>query len=163
MTHKALRGVNLGGWLVLEKWMTPSLFEGTGAVDEHMLVRVPGMVNKIKRHRETFITESDFGWLKKQGIKAIRIPVGYWLFEQYDPYMTGVEYLDWAFDMAEKYNMKVLVCLHGAPGSQNGNDHSGKIGRINWYWWWNQRRTVRYLSIIADRYRGDRFFGDSNY
>ena len=25
--HK-LRGVNLGGWLVLEKWITPSLFEG---------------------------------------------------------------------------------------------------------------------------------------
>lgn len=29
-----LRGVNLGGWLVLEKWMTPSLFEGLQAVDE---------------------------------------------------------------------------------------------------------------------------------
>ena len=29
-----LRGVNLGGWLVLEKWMTPSLFDGTAAADE---------------------------------------------------------------------------------------------------------------------------------
>ena len=29
-----LRGVNLGGWLVLEKWMTPSLFEGLSATDE---------------------------------------------------------------------------------------------------------------------------------
>ena len=29
-----LRGVNLGGWLVLEKWMTPSVFEGLDAVDE---------------------------------------------------------------------------------------------------------------------------------
>ena len=29
-----LRGVNLGGWLVLEKWMTPSLFEGLAATDE---------------------------------------------------------------------------------------------------------------------------------
>ena len=28
-----LRGVNLGGWLVLEKWMTPSLFEGLQATD----------------------------------------------------------------------------------------------------------------------------------
>ena len=26
-----LRGVNLGGWLVLEKWITPSLFEGLQA------------------------------------------------------------------------------------------------------------------------------------
>lgn len=29
-----LQGVNLGGWLVLEKWMTPSLFDGTTAADE---------------------------------------------------------------------------------------------------------------------------------
>ena len=31
---KKLRGVNLGGWLVLEKWMTPSLFAGVQAEDE---------------------------------------------------------------------------------------------------------------------------------
>ena len=30
---KKVRGVNLGGWLVLEKWMTPSIFEGLNAVD----------------------------------------------------------------------------------------------------------------------------------
>ena len=29
-----LRGVNLGGWLVLEKWMTASLFDGLEATDE---------------------------------------------------------------------------------------------------------------------------------
>lgn len=29
-----LRGVNLGGWLVLEKWITPSLFAGLRATDE---------------------------------------------------------------------------------------------------------------------------------
>jgi glucan 1,3-beta-glucosidase len=28
-----LRGVNLGGWLVLENWMTPSLFENLKAED----------------------------------------------------------------------------------------------------------------------------------
>ena len=29
-----LRGVNLGGWLLLEKWMKPSLFDGLAASDE---------------------------------------------------------------------------------------------------------------------------------
>ena len=33
-TRAKLRGVNLGGWLVLEKWMVPSLFEGLAATDE---------------------------------------------------------------------------------------------------------------------------------
>lgn len=32
-----VKGVNLGNWLVLEKWMSPGLFEGTTAEDEHNL------------------------------------------------------------------------------------------------------------------------------
>ena len=32
-----VKGVNLGNWLVLEKWMSPSLFEGTTAEDEYYL------------------------------------------------------------------------------------------------------------------------------
>jgi hypothetical protein len=27
--ENTLRGVNLGGWLVLERWMTPTLFKDT--------------------------------------------------------------------------------------------------------------------------------------
>ena len=29
-----MKGVNLGNWLVLEKWMSPELFDGTSAEDE---------------------------------------------------------------------------------------------------------------------------------
>ena len=29
-----IRGTNLGNWLVLEKWMSPQLFEGCDAEDE---------------------------------------------------------------------------------------------------------------------------------
>lgn len=32
-----VKGVNLGNWLVLEKWMSPSLFDGTTAEDEYYL------------------------------------------------------------------------------------------------------------------------------
>lgn len=34
-----IKGVNLGNWLVLEKWMSPALFEGTEAQDEYYLPR----------------------------------------------------------------------------------------------------------------------------
>ena len=30
-----IKGVNLGNWLVLEKWMNPALFDGTTADDEY--------------------------------------------------------------------------------------------------------------------------------
>ena len=34
-----IKGVNLGNWLVLEKWMLPEMFAGTGAEDEVWLNR----------------------------------------------------------------------------------------------------------------------------
>ena len=34
-----IKGVNLGNWLVLEKWMSPALFYGTDAEDEYDLPR----------------------------------------------------------------------------------------------------------------------------
>ena len=76
MDNIFLRGVNLGGWLVLEKWMTPSLFAGTEAIDEYTFMQTPGAVEKIDQHRRSFITEADFKWLRKHGVNAIRIPVG---------------------------------------------------------------------------------------
>lgn len=39
-----IKGVNLGNWLVLEKWMSPGLFAGTTAEDEYYLpTQLPGM------------------------------------------------------------------------------------------------------------------------
>ena len=61
-----LRGVNLGGWLVLERWMTPRLFAGTDAKDEYSFMQTPDAKEKINKHRDTFITEDDFRWLAEQ-------------------------------------------------------------------------------------------------
>ena len=61
-TPPVLRGVNLGNWLLLEKWMRPSLFEGTSAKDEYTLCEVlgPAAGARMLRHRDTFIQEEDF-------------------------------------------------------------------------------------------------------
>jgi len=129
--HKALKGINLGGWLVFEKWIKPSLFENTDALDEFTLVKnIPK--EKIEEHYKTFITEEDFKFLSEQGLEVLRIPVGYWIFGDFPPFLKNIEYLDFAFNMSEKYNLKILVDLHAAPGSQNGYDHSGVIGERNW-------------------------------
>ena len=59
----ALTGVNLGGWLILERWMTPTLFEGTDAQDEYSFMQTPSAKAKLRNHQKTFITERDFKWL----------------------------------------------------------------------------------------------------
>ncbi|QQS22058.1 cellulase family glycosylhydrolase [Candidatus Saccharibacteria bacterium] len=153
---RALCGVNLGGWLVLERWMTPSLFEGTSAVDEYTFMQTPGAREKIRHHQKTFITEADWHWMAANGIEAVRIPVGYWILEGEAPYVSSIGRLDWAFTMAAKYRIKLLLCLHGAPGGQNGRDHSGRIGRVDWYRTRQLRmQTIDILEELAHRYRDE--------
>lgn len=148
---QTLRGVNFGGWLILERWMTPSLFEGTNAADEFHFMSTPGAIEKITRHRKEFIQESDFAWCAQQGIDAIRLPVGYWVLQDDAPYIEAKLTLDWAFEMAEKYNLHILLDLHGAPGSQNGKDHSGKEGAAMWLH--NQAAQQATITILQELYR----------
>ena len=151
-TGPKLRGVNLGGWLVLEKWMEPSVFAGTSAEDEYTFSQTPGAAVKLEKHHQTWITEPDFKWLKDHGVNAVRIPVGYWIFGDASPYVGGIKHLDWAFSMADKYGLRVLLDLHGAPGSQNGQDHSGKKGSVGFYTSANQALGKATLNRLLDRY-----------
>lgn len=156
LSNRALRGVNLGGWLLLEKWMTPTLFEGTDAIDEYTFMRTDGARMKIERHRQAFIQEADFKWLAANGIEAVRIPIGYWIFGGDEPYTAGISHLDWAVRMATKYKLKVLLDLHGAKGSQNGKDHSGKVGQCEWFRRGEYRQqTIDVLIRLAERYHDD--------
>ena len=148
-----IRGVNLGGWLILEKWMTPSVFRGTNAVDEYTFMQTEDAASKIQAHRLSFITEEDFKWLAENGVNAVRLPVGYWVLEDSGPYINAAQYLDFAVDMCEKYDLKLLIDFHGAQGSQNGRDHSGRIGESNWYKErLNQTRSIEVLENLARRY-----------
>lgn len=153
LVNKPLRGVNLGGWLVLERWMTPTLFAGTDAEDEYSFMKTSGALAKLRAHQKSFIREEDFEWMAANGINAVRIPVGYWIFEGESPYVSSIGRLDWAIRMATKYNIRVLICLHAAPGSQNGEHHSGRVGDAAWFQNARYReRTVAILVRLAERY-----------
>ena len=131
-----LRGVNLGGWLVLERWITPSLYAGVQAEDEYTLCQKLGKEKasaRLQKHRETWIVADDFKWLAAHGINAVRLPVGYGVLEENAPFITGADTLDWAFKTAKEHGLGVLLDLHGVPGSQNGWDHSGRAGPLEWH------------------------------
>ena len=130
-----IRGVNLGNWLVLEKWMSPALFEGTTAEDEYNL---PLQLSKevyearIQIHRSEYITERDFAIIKSIGLNAVRIPIPYFIFGDRAPFLGCVTELDHAFAWAEKYGLKILIDLHTVPYSQNGFDNGGLSGVCRW-------------------------------
>lgn len=130
-----IKGVNLGNWLVLEKWMSPVLFEGTTAEDEYYL---PTQLSpevyeaRIKIHRSEYITERDFVTIKSMGMESVRIPVPYFIFGDRKPFIGCIEELDKAFNWAEKYGLTILIDLHTVPLSQNGFDNGGISGVCKW-------------------------------
>lgn len=130
-----IKGVNLGNWLVLEKWMSPALFDGTTAEDEYWL---PRQLSKevyearIKVHRSEYITERDFVTIKSWGMSTVRIPVPYFVFGDREPFIGCIEELDKAFCWAEKYGLQILIDLHTAPEGQNGSDNGGICGVCKW-------------------------------
>jgi aryl-phospho-beta-D-glucosidase BglC (GH1 family) len=130
-----VKGVNLGNWLVLEKWMNPALFEGTTAEDEYWLPRQLSKAvyeARISIHRSEYISERDFVTIKSWGMDAVRIPVPYFIFGDREPFIGCIKELDKAFNWAEKYGLKILIDLHTAPEGQNGSDNGGICGVCRW-------------------------------
>ncbi len=147
-------GVNVGGWLIVEKWLTPSVFEEMDARDEWGLSQSKQGRRRIKEHRKTFICESDFAWLKSHGVEIIRLPVPFWAVVESKEYVSAASEVAWAMNMAEKYDLKVLLDLHAVPGGQNKGDHSGKSGQMEWFE--NkvyQEQTVQLLKTLAHQFR----------
>ena len=152
---KAMRGINLGGWLIAERWMTPDLFKGVKSSGEYELVHQLGRqeaARRLKRHRDTFITEQDIRWLREHQYELVRVPVGYWLFEETDDYIRGKQYIERLLRWAEKYDMKVIIDLHGLQGSQNGKQHSGRRGEVKFYKKSNRQEALKTLQYIVNAY-----------
>jgi len=162
---ETVQGVNLGGWLVLEPWITPSLFDNTGnddIVDEWTFCELQDTdtaTSALQNHWNTWITEQDLADIAAAGLNHVRLPVGYWAFEvgPGEPYIQGqLPYLNDAITWAGNQGLKVIVDLHGAPGSQNGFDNSGH--RISYPEWQsnstNVQRTDAIIKTIASMFAG---------
>lgn len=146
-----VKGVNLGNWLVLEKWMSPTLFEGTTAEDEYYLPRQlsPEVYEaRIKIHRAEYISERDFVTIKRMGMDTVRIPVPYFIFGDRKPFIGCIEELDKAFNWAERYGLKILIDLHTAPESQNGFDNGGICGVCKWA---QNPKEVEFIHTVLER------------
>lgn len=118
-----VRGVNIGGWLVLEPWITPSIFskwaDSKVVVDEYTYTQTLGKDAAratLTDHWKTFITQDDFNQIAKAGLNHVRIPIGYWAISPVagDPYVQGqLDFLDLAIKWARSAGLKVMIDLHG--------------------------------------------------
>lgn len=114
----------------------------------------PETRRRLDKHWSTWIQQDDFYQIKEAGLNFVRIPIGYWSISPRpeDPYVQGAyPWLGAALDWAAGAGLKVLIDLHGAPGSQNGFDNSGKRGPIGW----TQGDTVAQTHKALNKLRND--------
>eukprot|EP01080_Neovahlkampfia_damariscottae_P003167 gene3167-5483_t len=163
-----IRGVNLGGWFVLEPWITPSLFENQmngSIVDEYTFSKVHGFEKSkllLENHWKTWVTEKEIQELSSYGINHVRIPIGYWMFDvkPEEPWIsTSLPYLLTGLKWLKQSNIRVILDLHGAPGGQNGFDNSGVRGKKEWSSPENGKRTIAVLSKITKIFSKSDFHG----
>ncbi|UCG35012.1 MAG: cellulase family glycosylhydrolase [Candidatus Omnitrophota bacterium] len=153
-----IKGVNLGGWLLMEGYILggPNTPE---QVFKKRFAKVCGQraLGEFERiFRDNFIREEDFKIIAHIGANTVRVPFNFRLIEK-APFCysnTGLLYLERALNWAEKYNLKVILDLHAAPGAQNCDWHGDSAGRaLLWERRSYQDRTYVLWEKIVDRFK----------
>lgn len=137
-----INGVNLGNWLVLEKWMDPEPFVRTAEDDEIWMHRTHGalwsernLAEELRRHRDAYITLEDFRIIADHGLNLVRIPVPYFIFGDWPGHPGCVAYLDRAFRWARE---------------DGAEDHDRPAYRARFTEWFRQRRSDGRVQMGAE-------------
>jgi len=155
-----LKGVNLGGWLMMEAYIlyAPNFPEHKFKKEFAAALGQKALKFFEKKFRESFIREEDIKNIARLGFNCIRVPFNCRLIEkkpyQYDG--QGVRFLDQVIRWAKKYKIRVILDLHAAPGAQNHDWHGDSMGKAElWTKKTNQDRTLALWEFVADRYKNE--------
>lgn len=167
-----LRGVNIGGLFVTESWMSAPRMSH-GQTDHLTLTNTlyerfgEEKTQKIwATFRETFWQEEDLENLEFMKINCVRLPFSYMTVDPIYHNVPQKEGQEFNFDLLDefiegcaRYGIYVILDLHGAYGSQNGQDHSGQvINNIDdvdfFYNEENQNKTIHLWQELAKHYQG---------
>lgn len=158
---RPLRGVNLGHWLVLERWMESEQGDGpfsqAAADDEYGLRKEldpSELARRLQAHRDSYVTSDTIASLADHGCDLLRLPVPFHVFGD-ETHEGCIAYVDRAMRWAAEAGVSVLVDLHTVPGGQNGFDNSGFSGLCTWHKESLQMsQTIEVLERLALRYAG---------
>jgi aryl-phospho-beta-D-glucosidase BglC (GH1 family) len=148
-----LYGVNFGGLFVHEPWMSPLIGANTEWDSRTLLETRFGKAQAQKllnTYWDSWATATDFKNIAADGMNCVRMPVyfldymddnGNWRKDS-----TGAidfSRIDKLVRAAADNGVFTIIDLHGAPGSQNNNQHSGKTTGANLY------TTARYQEMLV--------------
>ena len=162
--------MNLGGWLVLEKWIKPSLFSEWDAFDKKApkdqwtyceTLGKTECKKRLEQHWDTWVTESTISDLADAGITHVRIPIGHWItcdIADDEPYVCGEwSYLKRVAEWCQIRRSGVARPPHGARQPERlRQGNSGHTGDALWdKSMANVNRTLRVADQIATKVAED--------
>ena len=113
----------------------------------------------LQYYYSCFFTEEDFRIIREElGFNTIRLPFYYLNILNEDLSLKeeteAFAYMDWFISNAAAQDLYVILDLHGAPGSQNGYEHSGTADQKAKLWESQDYRTatIRLWEAIARHY-----------
>jgi endoglucanase len=157
-----LRGVNLGGWMLIEdyiiglpwtEWKIREQFRRNLGEESYSAF--------FNAYMESYISEADISFLAKKGFNFVRLPFNYRHFESdLAPGQwleDGFRCLENVVQLCHKYNLWVLLDLHAAPGAQARDQNAGSAygEAYLWHHKYFMDRTAAFWKELARRYKGN--------
>lgn len=176
-----LRGTNLGSYYLHERWMaltdSPDMLYTVNKLSERF--DRDAAFELLDIYQTNFWTSEDFDAVQALGLNCLRFPISYMdvfdcdfdLMRSDNP--TAEELLNMTLTLrkdhllkmdkfiveAEKRGIYIILDLHGAYGSQNGNDHSIDSRQHDWLWRQDdvgsafRELTLELWTVLAEHYK----------
>lgn len=115
---------------------------------------------QLRRHWSSWVTDDQIQGLYEDGVDTIRLPIGDWMYVPYEPFTSGcwdgaLEEVKRVLDLCSKYDLKVIIDIHGMKDSQNGCDNSGHARNIEWTFANSSYATFEHYSTLGANWIGD--------
>ena len=166
-TTVQLKGLNLGGWFIMEKWMCP--LDGGSMPDTYSAITnldtrfgVATEQSLIRTYQTNWITTADLDNITNGGFNCVRVPVWWGNFYSItNSTSTGwradaFAVLDWLVTNCASRGIYVVIDMHGVVGGQSTSDTTGQQNQ-NLYWTSSidQSETAYLWTQIATHYNGN--------
>ncbi len=121
-----LRGLNLGGWLMMEGYILGGRNIAERQFKKELAKKQGAAAVKefTRAFRGAFIREDDLKAISRMGLNCVRLPFNYRLIEE-----GGLGYLKRTVQQCKKHGLWCILDMHAAPGSQNKDWHSDSLGQ----------------------------------
>jgi endoglucanase len=164
----AVKGINLGNWLVPEGYMFRFARKRAPSEIAEVIEALVGPEEAARfwgAFREDYVTQADIRFIKAAGFNTVRVPLHWRLFVapgaaddgSADTFEgPGWALLDALVGWCREAGLRVIVDLHAAPGGQTGVNHDDGTGfPLTFYVPRYRALTVALWKAIAAHYRDE--------